>query len=255
MERVLRKPDGKQAHLTLIWGRSVSRSSEKKRKQVDQTSGSETQGRSLRDWVNDNDGFLTIIGLVAGACFFAGGFYSSWYMRENLEKELKEYVDSSLNPIRVSVGRMEGEIVKLQTGLANLQGRLGGIAGIVYKERAAALGFTDAQISFVELVKSSEVRVALSNQGWSYDFTLTLTDVKKDSLGFLVNGAINRTIVLHYVTVTIPRQTGVPLDLMEVIGNAVKTVPPPPPVWAVILDYPGSNTAVFAVGLRDTKTS
>lgn len=254
-----RSVEGNKPQLTLVWGKPVSEGSSKRTKRESQVSVDKGPLGRLRAWANANDGFLTIIGLVVAAGFFFG----SWYMKSNLKEELKEYVDTSLkselksqlDPIREDMKRMTGDISKLQTGLANLQGKLGSIAGIVYQQRAAGLGFTDAQISFVELVKSSKVSIVLSSQGWSYDFTLTLTDVKEDTLEFLVNGAINKTIVVDYVSVTIPKQVGVPLDLMEVIGGVTTTIPKPPPVWAVILDFPSSNTAVLAFGPRNSDAS
>jgi hypothetical protein len=103
-----------------------------------------------------------------------------------------------------------------------------------------------------QLVKLSKIH--LTDKEKSYDFTLTFSEVRKDHMEFLLNGVIGSDVFTD-ITVEVSTQIGVPINLTEVIENSLLVLPKTPALWAVILDFPSSDTAIFAFGPRNTATS
>lgn len=240
--------DRSHPHLSLVWSQG-SILVKKNERATPQPSPLPSHGKAWH-WFNENAAVLQAIGAIVASVAVVIGvlwwFFSVSSRVGQVEEKLTR-LENGLVEISAGIGKINERAIKLEGKFESFEKYvLPHFADQIYKPKALELGFTDPQIVPLELVKSSEI--PLTDRGKSYTLTFSLTEVGKDEMKFLISGTVGN-VFINKVTVRVPKQIGVPINLMEVIRN-VTPVPLTPGLWVVILDFPRADTAIFAFGPR-----
>jgi hypothetical protein len=251
--------DMSQPHLSLVWDRDralANKSGKKRQGQPAQTAVSEKPTGQVLTWLNDNQGVLTILGLIGAAFFFVGSWYASWYMRSGLESELRAHVDETIskalepivNDIEGIVNDIKGirnDVQQLKIDLVSVRDRVGSLERVFYKEKAESLGLQDPRVVPVHV--SQPQAISQSDGEIPYTLNLTLGEVTQNHLRFSVNGTIG-TVTFRDVLIRVPFQIGVPINLGDVLEQF--GVHDTPALWMVIFALPTPDTAIVATGSK-----
>jgi hypothetical protein len=188
-----------------------------------------------QSWLNRYSGALSLASLVVvvGLTLVNIGFLSGVW-NTKLDQALRNTDD---------LGK---RISKLENSVANIQGRLGSLGNILYREKAASYGFKDPQILPVALSLTAPPLKVVSSptSPFSYSLEFKILKITPESITFSMDGEVN-TNRFKDGLVTVPFQVGVPVDLLggfHFDGD--------PHIFLTILDLPAKDQAIVAVGSK-----
>ena len=176
---------------------------------------------------------VTVVLALISAAFFVG----SWYMKSELQ---------------VILAKIDVRLLGVEDRLSKMENRFSNLERLSYPIKAAALGFKNPKITTISLfapIKTPPIMFESTEKATHTSLRIQFRAVKEQNLVFLINGRVGN-MEFTDAHITMPFKTGEPFDLRRLIAGVGL-----PPIFIVVLDMPNKDTAVIAIGPRESAST